>query len=63
MKKITSSFRNRSLENRSSLKILSKQPIINQRADSDKTLDAGHASDSSSSFDISRSGAFTIIRK
>ena len=62
MKKIISFFRKQSLENQPSSKTPSKQPIIKQREDSDKTLNNSDASDSSSSFN-SRSGTFTIIRK
>ena len=62
MKKMTSFFRKRSLEDQPSPEPLSKQPMINQQDDSDETSEAGHTGDSSSSFN-SRSATSTIIRK
>ena len=60
MKKITSFFSKRLLAEQSSSEFPSKQPIINQREDSDENSDngSGLASDLSSSYD-SRSGTGT----
>ena len=66
MKKITSFFSKRSLAEQSSSEPPCKQPIINQREDSDENSDngSGLASDSSSSYDRSgigsRSGTGTL---
>ena len=66
MKKITSFFSKRSLAKQSSSEPPSKQPIINQREDSDENWDngSGLASDLSSSYDSrSCTGTPTMISK